>query len=88
MPELEGKIALITGAGRGIGRAVALAYAREGAKLSLAARSTSELEETVDQCRKLGAEVLVTPTDVTNPGQVTSLVEATVERYSAINPGQ
>ena len=85
MAQLEDKIALITGAGRGIGQAIALAYAREGAKLSLAARSVPELEETANQCRKLGAEVLITPTDVADPGQVTRLVDATVERYSTID---
>jgi NAD(P)-dependent dehydrogenase (short-subunit alcohol dehydrogenase family) len=85
MAQLEGKIALITGAGRGIGQTIALAYAREGAKLSLAARSVPQLEETATQCRKLGAEVLITPTDVTDPGQVTRLVDATVERYSNID---
>ena len=85
MPELDNKIALITGAGRGIGQAIAIAYAREGAKLSLAARSVPELEETAAECRKLGAEVLVTPTDVTDAGQVENLVSATVERYSTID---
>ena len=85
MPELNNKTALITGAGRGIGQAIAIAYAREGAKLSLAARSVSELEETAAECRKLGAEVLVTPTDVTDAGQVEHLVSATVERYSTID---
>ena len=52
MPKLENRIALITGAGRGIGRTIALAYAREGATLSLAARSVGELDETADECRK------------------------------------
>ncbi len=85
MAQLEGKIALITGAGRGIGQAIALAYAGEGAKLSLAARSIPELEETADQCRKLGAEVLITQTDVTDSGQVGRLIDATIERYSAID---
>ena len=85
MAELEGKTALITGAGRGIGQAIALAYAREGARLSLGARSVSELEETADECRKLDAEVLITPTDVTDVSQVESLIGATVERYSAID---
>ena len=85
MAELEGKTALITGAGRGIGQAIALAYAREGAKLSLGARSVSELEETADECRKLDAEVLITPTDVTDVSQVEGLIAATVERYSTID---
>ena len=85
MAELEGKTALITGAGRGIGQAIALAYAREGARLSLGARSVSELEETADECRKLDAKVLITPTDVTDVSQVEGLIAATVERYSTID---
>ena len=85
MVELENRTALITGAGRGIGRAIALAYAKEGANLSLAARSSSELEETADECRRLGSQVLVTPTDVTDLSQVDRLVQATVERFSTID---
>ena len=85
MADLEGKTALITGAGRGIGQAIALTYAREGARLSLGARSVSELEETADECRKLDAEVLITPTDVTDVSQVEGLIAATVERYSTID---
>lgn len=85
MAELEGKTALITGAGRGIGQTIALAYAREGARLSLGARSVSELEETADECRKLDAEVLITPTDVTDVNQVEGLIAATVERYFTID---
>ena len=85
MLELKGKSALITGAGRGIGQAIALAYARQGANLSLAARSISELEETALECRNEGSEVLVTPTDVTELDQVEALVEATVERFSTID---
>ena len=81
MVELENNIALITGAGRGIGRAIALAYAKEGADLSLAARSGPELEETAEECRRLGSQVLVTPTDVTDLGQVDQLVQATEERF-------
>ena len=89
MAELEHRIALITGGGRGIGRAIALAYAKEGADLSLAARSGSELEETAEECRKLGSQVLLTPTDVTDPRQVDRLAHATIERYSTIEyPGQ
>ena len=85
MHKLENRIALITGAGRGIGRTIALAYAREGATLSLAARSIAELEETAGECRKLGAEVLVTRTDVTDRDDVERLVDATVLRYAAVD---
>lgn len=85
MSQLEDKIALITGAGRGIGRAIALAYAREGAKLSLAARSAPELEETAALCRGLGSEVLITSTDVVDAKQVGRMVDSTVERYSTID---
>ena len=85
MPKLENRVALITGAGRGIGRTIALAYAREGATLSLAARSVGELEEIADECRKIGAEVLVTRTDVTEPDDVERLVDATVLRYAAVD---
>ena len=85
MAKLKNKIAVITGAGRGIGQAIALAYSREGAILSLAARSASELEETAAECRKLGAEVLVTPTDVADIEQVDRLVDATVLRYAAVD---
>lgn len=85
MSELEGKVALITGAGRGIGQAIALAYAREGVSLSLAARSASELEETAAQCRKSGSEVLITSTDVTDADQVKRLVDATVDHFSTID---
>ena len=85
MAKLKNNIAVITGAGRGIGQAIALAYSREGAILSLAARSSSELEETAAECRKLGAEVLVTPTDVADIEQVDRLVDATVLRYAAVD---
>ena len=53
---LKDKVALITGAGRGIGKAVALAYAREAASLALCARTESELEQTVKEAQALGAE--------------------------------
>ena len=85
MPGLDRKVALITGAGRGIGQAIAVAYAREGADLSLAARSPSQLEETAEECRKLGSEVLITLTDVTESGQVEGLVTATLDRHSKID---
>ena len=83
--QLEDRVALITGAGRGIGRAIALAYAREGAHLALAARTVGELEETARQAGSLGAPTLIVPTDVTDQVQVDDMVRQTLDRYSNID---
>ncbi len=82
---LEGLAAIVTGAGRGIGKAIALAYAREGARLALAARSVDELEETADEARRLGAEALVVPTDVADRAQVDRMAARALEHYGAID---
>lgn len=83
--QLANRVALITGAGRGIGRAIALAYAQEGAHLALAARTRSELEETAQQAQALGAEVLVLPTDISDQTQVDAMVRRTVDRYATVD---
>ena len=82
---LENRVALITGAGRGIGREIALVYAREGARLALAARTQSELEETAQQAQNLGATVAVIPTDISDQVQVDHMVQRTVDRFSSID---
>ncbi len=83
--KLDGQIAIVTGAGRGIGRAIALAYAREGAKLALAARSESELQEVVNAASDLGAEAIAVPTDVTDPQDTDRLAQRTVEQFGRID---
>ncbi|MGO9602929.1 MAG: SDR family NAD(P)-dependent oxidoreductase [Candidatus Binataceae bacterium] len=73
------KVALVTGAGRGIGRDIAQRLAHEGYAVGLIARTKSQLEETADIIQKAGGKALVTPTDVSKRDQVLAAVEA-VER--------
>ena len=83
--QLEHRVAIITGVGQGIGQAIALAYAKEGAKLALAARTRSELEETAEQAEALGANALVIPTDLCDPARVDEMVRHTVDRYATVD---
>ena len=79
MKALEGKTAIVTGAGRGIGRAIALAFAAEGAAVALVARSRADLAEVAGEIRAAGGgRALAIPTDVTNDGAVEALVEQTL----------
>ncbi len=83
--KLDGQVAIITGAGRGIGRTIALAYAREGAKLALAARSETELQEAVSAVAELGAEAIAVPTDVTSPEDTERLARRVVDQFGRID---
>ena len=83
--KLDGQTAVITGAGRGIGRAIALAYAREGARLALAARSETELQDAVAAVSDLGAEAIAVPTDVTSQADTERLAQRVVDRFGRID---
>jgi 3-oxoacyl-[acyl-carrier protein] reductase len=85
MGTLQHRVALITGAGRGIGRAITLAYAREGATLALAARTLDELEHTAQAAQSLGATTGIVRVDVSDPTQVDDMVRQAVERFGTID---
>lgn len=81
--KLHGRIALVTGAARGIGQAIARSLAREGADLAVA--DLLPTEETVAAIQALGRRALGLHCDVTNPSEVTSMVEQTVQHFGRID---
>lgn len=83
--ELTGKVALVTGASRGIGRAIAEGLAAEGARLVIAARGAEALDETRRALEASGAEVLAIPTDVGDDARVAALVNQACERFGKID---
>ncbi len=83
--DLAGKVALITGASRGIGRAIAEGLAAEGARLVIAARGVEALEETRRALEATGAEVLAVPADVGDDASVEALVKKARERFGRID---
>ena len=82
---LEGKVALVTGASQGLGRALALAFAREGARVAINSRSEDGVRPVAGEAESAGAEVLALAADVSRSADVERLVGATVERFGRID---
>ncbi len=82
---LDGRVALVTGAGTGIGRGVALVLAEHGADIVLAGRRPEPLEETARDLEALGRRALVVPTDVTEVGQCERLVDRAVNEFGRLD---
>jgi len=85
MSLLENKIALITGAGAGIGRASALLFSQEGAKVALFSRTKKSVEETADMVRKIGGDVVVIVGDVANADDSKRAVSTVINTYGQLN---
>ena len=86
MPQLQGKTALVAGAGRNNGKAIALAFAREGADLVLLARERkAELDEVAHECEKLGAKVLPLLCDVSDHEQVETTVQKGLSHFGKLD---
>ena len=83
--KLEGKVAIVTGGGRGIGRAIAETFAREGAKLVVAARTEREIKDVAQRIGEHGGEAISVVTDIAREGDVERLVEGTIGAFGQVD---
>ena len=85
MPRLDGKVALITGAGNGMGQVASVLFAREGARIVVADFSEAGGAETVAAVEAVGGEAAFVKVDVANPDQVSAMVDFAMTRFGALN---
>jgi 3-oxoacyl-[acyl-carrier protein] reductase len=85
MKSLAGKVSIVTGAGRGIGRAVSLLLGRSGSRVVLAARSELQLRAVCEEIRDQGGEALVVPTDLARDEEMERLVDETLQQWGSID---
>jgi len=82
---LEGKVAIVTGAGRGIGKGIALTLAEAGADIVAVARTSAEINKLADEVHQLGQKCLPIPTDVTKLNEVQRMVKGTIDKFGKID---
>lgn len=83
--ELADKVALVTGASRGIGRAISIALAGEGATVVLTARSVEKLEATAEQAKKAGGQAEIVTAELTDEDSIKNLIAAVAEKYGQLD---
>jgi 3-oxoacyl-[acyl-carrier protein] reductase len=83
--QLNGRVAMITGPAKGMGAAITLAFAAEGARLALVGRDTAAIEPVAEEAKALGAEAIVLPCDLTEPAQCERAAAATKDRFGRID---
>lgn len=82
--DVSGKTVIVTGSGRGIGRATAVLLAHEGAKVVVTARTQTEIDKVRDEIKSFGGEALSIPSDVTSNESVKNLVSITIKEYGSV----
>lgn len=85
LKRFHGQVVIVTGASRGIGRRIANLFAKEGAKLVLVGRDTEQLEMVKKAIEEIGAEAIWIQADVSNPNDITRMVEQTLQKYGKID---
>jgi NAD(P)-dependent dehydrogenase (short-subunit alcohol dehydrogenase family) len=85
MPRLDNRVAIVTGAGQGIGRGIALVFAREGAKVVIAELKEHRAQRTAREIADAGGNAVALPTDVSSRDQVHGMVAATVRRFGTVD---
>lgn len=82
---LEGKVSIVTGASRGIGRAITIGLAQEGSHVAIGARSEDDLRDVAEQCESFGVRALPVPCDLSTKEGVESLVQKTLDEFDTVH---
>ena len=85
MGKLDGKVALVTGASRGLGKAIAVYFAKEGASIVVSARKEYVAVSVVDEIKKIGGKAVFSKCDITDRGQIKATVKQTIDTYGKID---